>query len=237
MVTLCHELCGACEKRAAAWVTLGNGPGAERARSVIHAHRRQITKPGTTQGHHTRTPDVSLAYPIRSRSQGRRPDLEAPSGGRRSRMRFSAAVTAAARLGRAVRCSSRPGDTHPMKPATAWTVHASKTDSRASSSEATGSNSTTSSARTASRAASLVQNPEPRYSVKLVPTPTQYDSGAPDPPKGAATEAWTEPPALSADLADLGTSGTTGNLIRDASPRPWSVSRWSPRWRQVPRPS
>jgi hypothetical protein len=47
--------------------------------------------------------------------------------------------------------------------------------------------------------------------VKLVPTPTQYDSGAPDPPIGAAAEAWTEPPALSADLADLGTSGTTGN--------------------------
>lgn len=105
-----------------------------------------------------------------------------PPGGRRSRMRLSAAVTAAARLGRAARCSSRPGDTHPVKPATAWRVYASKTDSRASSPEAAGPSSTTSRAKTASRAASRVQNPEPRYPVKLVPTPTQYDSGTPDPP-------------------------------------------------------
>ena len=131
-----------------------------------------------------------------------------PSGGRPSRMRFSAAVIAAARPGRTARCSSRPGDTHPVKPATAWRVHASKTDSSASSPQASSPSSTTSRARTVSRAASLVQNPEPRYSVKLVPTPTLYDRSAPDPLRSArlrCREAGGAGPLIAADRRSRGT--------------------------------
>jgi hypothetical protein len=77
-------------------------------------------------------------------------------------MRSRAAVTAATRWGRPARCSSRPGGMHPVNPATAWIVHASRISSS-----------------TVSRAASVVQKPGPRYSVKLVPASKRYGRNHP----------------------------------------------------------
>jgi hypothetical protein len=102
-----------------------------------------------------------------------------PSAGTRSQMRSRAAVTAATRWGRPARCSPRPGDMHPVNPATAWIVHASRISSSTSSSRAADSSSRTSRASTVSRAASLVQKPEPRYPVKLVPASKRYDRNHP----------------------------------------------------------